>query len=106
MLMITEQGDERSLTFKLAGRLAGEWTPELERCWRGVATSKPSLLIRIDLSEVTFVSDTGKRLLAVMARAGVELIAADLLMKALVEQIVAGRSFDEDIQSEELELTQ
>ena len=105
MLMITEQGDERSLTFKLAGRLAGEWTPELERCWRGVMTSKPSLLIRIDLSEVTFVSDTGKRLLAVMARAGVELIAADLLMKALVEQIVAGRSFDEDIQLEEMELT-
>lgn len=96
MLMITEQGDESSLTFKLAGRLAGEWTPELEHCWRGVATSKPSLKVRIDLSEVTFVSNTGKRLLAAMARAGVELIAADMMMKALVEQIAQGYSFDED----------
>lgn len=96
MLMITEQGDESSLTFKLAGRLAGEWTPELERCWRGVAASKPSLKVRIDLSEVTFVSNTGKRLLAVMTRAGVELIAADMMMKALVEQIAQGYSFDED----------
>ncbi len=100
MLMITEQGDERSLTFKLAGRLAGEWTPELERCWHGVATSKPLLKVRIDLSEVTFVSETGKRLLAAMARAGVELIAADILMKALVEQIAQGYSFEEDTSSE------
>ena len=52
---------------------------------------------------MTFVSDTGKRLLAAMARAGVELIAADLLMKALVEQIAEGHSFDEDKSLERLE---
>jgi len=101
--MIIEQSDESSLTFKLAGKLAGEWTPELERCWRGVATATPSLFVRIDLSEVTFVSNAGKRLLAVMARAGVELIAADVLMKALVEQIAQGHSFDEDTNSERAE---
>ncbi len=97
MLRIIEQDAEDSLTFKLAGRLAGEWTPELERCWRGVAAMRPSLPVRLDLSEVTFVSDAGKRLLATMARSGVELIAADILMNSLVEQIRQGKFFDEEV---------
>lgn len=87
MLRITEQGDERSLTFKLAGRLAGEWTPELERCWRlAVAAQKPAA-VNLDLTEVTFVDEAGKQLLLAMAEARVKLIAADVQMNALVEQI-------------------
>ncbi len=96
MLRIIEQNDESSLTFKLAGKLAGEWTSELERCWLGVVKKRPSLPVRIDLTEVTFVSDAGKRLLVAMVRGGVDLIAADILMRALVEQIAQGYSFDED----------
>lgn len=96
MLRIIEQGDECSLTFRLAGRLAGEWTPELERCWREAVAAQPSQSLGVDLTEVTYVDNTGKRLLAAMAEAGVELIAADVLMKALVEQIAQGVSFDED----------
>jgi anti-anti-sigma regulatory factor len=84
------------LTFSLAGRLAGEWTQELERCWREAAAARQSQSVAVDLTEVTFVDDAGKRLLAAMARAGVELIAADVLLKALVEQIALGVSFDED----------
>ena len=96
MLRIIEQGDERSWTFRLAGRLAGELTPELERCWRTAIAARKSRSVSVDLTEVTFVDDTGKRLLAAMAKAGVELIAADVLMKALVEQIAQGASFDEE----------
>lgn len=96
MLRIIEHGDERSLTFRLAGKLAGEWTMELERCWRGLAEKQSPTKIRLDLTEVTFVDGGGKRLLAAMAKAGVELVTADVLMDALVEQIALGASFDED----------
>jgi len=96
MLRIIEQGHERSLTFRLAGRLAGEWTPELERCWREAVAAEQSLSVGVDLTEVTFIDPAGKRLLAAMAKEGVELIAADVMMKALVEQIAQGISFDED----------
>lgn len=96
MLMIIKEGDERSLTFRLAGKLAGKWTLELERCLDGVAERQACFQVRIDLTEVTFVDEAGKRLLAAMAKAGVELVTADVLMNALVEQIALGASFDED----------
>ena len=85
--MITEQGDESSLTFKLAGKLAGEWTSELERCWNNAVSLLQPNLIRVELAEVTYVDDAGKRLLMQMAAAGAALVAADVVMKALVEQI-------------------
>jgi anti-anti-sigma regulatory factor len=87
MLRITEQRDEHSLTFKLAGRLAGEWTPELQRCWQQAVAAHPHSAVTLDLAEVTFVDDAGKQLLTAMAAARVELIAADIQMRALVEQI-------------------
>ena len=94
MLRIMESGDERLVVFRLAGRLAGEWAPVLERCWRQAVIAKLSQSVRVDLSEVTYVDDTGKRLLAIMARAGVELVAADVLMQALVDQIAQGAMFE------------
>lgn len=95
MLRIIELSDERSLIFRLAGRLVGEWALVLQRCWRDAVTPQSSLSVRVDLTEVTFVDDTGKRLLAAMAKAGVELIAADVLMQSLVDQIAQGVTFDE-----------
>jgi hypothetical protein len=100
MLRIIEQSDEGLLTFRLAGRLAGEWTRELERCWREVMTAQQSQSVGVDLSEVTYVDESGKRLLATMAKAGVILVAADVLMKALVEQIAQGVSFDDEVSLE------
>jgi len=100
MLRIIEQGNDRSLTFQLAGRLVRDWAPELERCWRHAAAMQQINKVSVDLTEVTFIDDVGKRLLAVMARAGVELIAADVLMKALVEQIAQGASFDDTVNLE------
>lgn len=87
MLKITEQDDERSVTFTLAGKLAGEWASELERCWRNAVSRGQPDAIRVELAEVTFVDDAGKQLLTQMAAAGAALIATDLVMKALVEQI-------------------
>lgn len=96
MLKIVEQGDERSLTFKLAGRLAGDWTPELERCWRLAVSAQQPSTVNMDLTEVTFVDDAGKQLLMAMAGAQVRLIAADVQMTALVEQITRSLPGEED----------
>jgi len=87
MLRITEQSDERSLTFKLEGRLAGEWTSELERCWKEAVADRQPNAIRIELAEVTYVDDAGKQLLTQMAANGAALIAADVMTNAMVEQI-------------------
>ena len=96
MLRIIEQEGERSLTFRLAGKLVREWAPELKYCWQRAIAGQQLDAVKVDLTDVTFVDDAGKQLLAAMARAGVELIAADVLMKALVEQIAQGMSFNEE----------
>lgn len=96
MLMIIKESGERSLTFRLAGKLVGQWTLELERCWQGVAERHSYSKILLDLTEVTFVDEAGKRLLAAMSRAGVEMVTADVLMNALVEQIALRASSDEE----------
>jgi anti-anti-sigma regulatory factor len=43
--------------------------------------------VKLDLTEVTFVDDAGKQLLMAMADRQVKLIAGDVQMRALVEQI-------------------
>lgn len=88
MLMITEQQNEDRIAFKLAGALAGIWTGELERCWREACGSSEKRRVVVDLIEVVFVDEAGKELLALMAKAGGELIAGDVMMKAIVEEIV------------------
>lgn len=100
MLRIIEVSDECCVTFRLAGRLAGEWAQVLERCWREFASTRASASVRVDLTEVTFVDHAGKRLLVAMAKQGSELIAADVLMQALVDEIAQGVTFDENLSPE------
>ena len=87
MLMITEQWQAGTLTYSLAGALAGDWAAELERCWRDAAISPAPQRVVIDLTEVVFVDERGKALLALMAEAGAEFIAGDILMKSIVDEI-------------------
>jgi hypothetical protein len=44
--------------------------------------------MKVDLTGVTWVSDEGKELLAMMHRQGAELVTADVLMSAIVAEIV------------------
>ena len=87
MLMITEQRKANTLTFKLAGALAGDWAIEFKRCWRNAVMASSAPHIIVDLSEVTFVDEFGKETLGLMANEGAELIARDVLMKSIVEEI-------------------
>ena len=86
MLMITEQRNADVLTFTLAGALAGDWATEFDRCWQNATAIEASHVI-VDLTEVTFVDEGGKELLSLMMQAGAELIASDILMRSIVEEI-------------------
>lgn len=87
MLMITEHHNANALTFKLAGALAGDWAIEFERCWRSATSSLKASCSRVDLTEVTFVDEIGKDLLGLLMKEGAELIAHDILMKSIVEEV-------------------
>ncbi|HET9530386.1 MAG TPA: hypothetical protein VFQ92_08550 [Blastocatellia bacterium] len=87
MLMIIEQHSSDMLLFKLAGTLAGDWVTEFKRCWMSVKRSSNVSRAIVDLTEVTFVDETGKELLGMMMKEGAELITRDVLMKSIVEEI-------------------
>jgi hypothetical protein len=88
MLRITIHKDVAATRFALEGKLVGDWVSELEQCWlQAAAASSP---IRVELNDVSFVDEAGQELLARMAANGAELSAADVLTRALVEEIRAG----------------
>ena len=90
MLRITVHNDVGATHLIIEGRLMGAWAPELESCWRQATAAQPPPRILVELIDVSFVDEEGGRLLKLMAAAGVELIAIDVLMKALVEEITEG----------------
>ena len=71
---------------RYSGRLAGAWVNELWSCWEQAGEGAA---IRVDLTEVSWVSEEGRALLGKMHRHGAELLAADLLMDAIVAEICA-----------------
>jgi anti-anti-sigma regulatory factor len=76
------------LTFRLEGRLEGQWVSELEQCWRDLLNGENKPSLRVDLTGVTHISAAGKARLAEMHEQGAEFIAGDCVTKAVVAEIV------------------
>src|SRR5215813_13380295 len=97
MLRITVHNDKGATRLIIEGRLMGAWVRELESCWRQATAKQPPPRILVELTDVSFVDGEGGELLKRMVASGVELIAVDLLMKALVEEITEGGRKNEKI---------
>lgn len=87
MLRITVHEKTRALTFQLEGTLAGPWVRELKECWQSTLASQPKPSLRVDLTGVTLIDDSGKACLAEMHQEGAEFVTADCLTNAIVDEI-------------------
>ena len=87
MLKITVAKSPKSTTLRVEGRLAGPWVDELERAWRGISSDPADGRVAVDLTDVTFVGEEGKRLLEAMYGEGAKLIASGCVTRRLVEDI-------------------
>jgi len=81
-------------TLKVEGTLGGDWVPELRRAWRRAQKAADGAAIRVHLADVSFVDAGGKALLADMYRAGVEIVARDVLTAAIRDDIVCRAAAD------------
>jgi hypothetical protein len=90
MLRITVHDDIEAVRLKIEGRLMGAWVRELEGCWRQATATQPAPRVIVELADVSFVDEEGGELLKLMAASGAELVAVDMLMKAIVEEITEG----------------
>jgi hypothetical protein len=82
----TEMLDDEVLLV-LEGSLSGPWVAEVERSWHEATIDRQPRKIKVDLSEVTFVSDEGKQLLERISESGTEIFSSDLLTKALADEL-------------------
>src|ERR1039458_1977856 len=91
MLKITIEKNSRSTGLRVEGRLAGPWVDELARSWRTVNLLSSDVPVSVDITDVTFVSEEGKKLLEEMYGEGAKLKASGCVTRRLVEEI--GQSF-------------
>jgi anti-anti-sigma regulatory factor len=88
MLRITVHDKPEALTFQLEGRLGGSWVRVLLECWQSVLANQRRPMLRVDLTAVTSIDDSGRTCLTALHRQGAEFIAADCLTKAVVAEII------------------
>ena len=87
MLRITAISLNDGTRLVVEGKLAGACVGELEKCWRETIGSTPPESILVDLSCVTFVDQTGKRLLKDLRNQGCDFVAEGLLARCLLQEI-------------------
>jgi len=87
MLRITVDKTSHTTTLRVEGRLTGPWVGELERAWHGLTAGPNDNHLSVDLTDVTFVGEEGKRLLEEMYGEGAKLKASGCATRRLVEEI-------------------
>jgi hypothetical protein len=88
VLRIFIQEDDKSIGFTLVGRLAGPWVAELEKAWNEVSTRLDGKKLSLDLRDLTYSDDNGKKVLREMfARAKAELITGSDWSHHLADEI-------------------
>jgi ABC-type transporter Mla MlaB component len=88
MLRITVHHKPAGLTLQLEGRLAGDDVQVLKECWQRSTTGQHPATLRVDLTGVTSIDAAGRACLLALHRQNAEFIAADGLMKAVVDEII------------------
>lgn len=87
MLKITIHDTPDRLSFQLEGRLIGPWVNEVEQCWRTAASIRGERKVFVDLTDVTFVDDSGKGLLERLWHQGFSFVTPDAMTKAIIQNI-------------------
>ena len=91
MLRITFAKSQSATTLRLEGKLTGPWVDELGRVWQTTLAEPLIGCISVDISDLTFVSEEGKKLLEQMYSQGAKLKTSRCATRSMVEQI--GHSF-------------
>jgi hypothetical protein len=87
MLRITHARTELEERWTLCGQLMGPWIEELRASWEyGRRIASNSRMV-VDLSDVTFIDESGATLLSDMRNSGAEFIAAGVDTAHLLETL-------------------
>lgn len=85
MIRITAQDELSATRLFLEGKLSGACVDELDKCWQEKSSAEVALLV--DLTNISFVDEHGKELLARMHNKGTKLFSSSLMTKCLIAEI-------------------
>ena len=85
MIRITCQNENAATRLFLEGKLSGASVTELEKCWHSSVVSPSSL--SVDLTNISFIDDSGRELLIKMHLSGTKLVSKSLMTKCVIEEI-------------------
>lgn len=87
MLRFSHSDSGGSERWSLCGRLAGPWVDELRSFWLRARERAPRAKPLVDLRDVTFIDESGEKLLADMQCAGAKFLAAGVEHKHLIANL-------------------
>lgn len=87
MIRISQIHEGPKLHLFVEGTLSDGWVEALETSWLEARSQLNGEPLRIDLSDVTYVDDRGRELLARMIQSGAKLSATGIMTKAIVKEI-------------------
>jgi hypothetical protein len=87
MLRITHARTETEQRWTLCGQLTRPWVTELRACWEHGREAGGHFHTVVDLSDVTFIDESGERLLSEMRSEGAEFVAAGVETKHLLKNL-------------------
>ncbi len=87
MLKITMHDGPEALTFQVEGKLVGAWAKELEQSWKTASSIRNRKALIVDLTEISYIDEDGKRVLAKLFGDGAFFRTAGPMTRAIVDEI-------------------
>jgi|SRR5579863_6275541 len=88
MLRITTQLSPEALTFRVEGKLVGDWAKELAQSWKQAEDIRGNRALIVDLTETLFIDQEGRRVLGSLTREGVIFRTACPMIESIVSEVV------------------
>ncbi|MGP0074566.1 MAG: STAS domain-containing protein [Bryobacteraceae bacterium] len=88
MLRITTQSSPEALTFRVEGKLVGEWAKELSQSFNQAEAIRGHRALIVDLTETLFIDQEGRRVLGSLFREGALFRTACPMIESIVSEIV------------------
>ena len=89
MLRITVLDSSEALTFRVEGRLVGDWAKELDHSWNSATPLRGKRAPIIDLTGILFVDEEGKRVLTKLFREGAFFRTAGPMIESIISEITS-----------------
>jgi len=87
MLKITISKTAIEERWTLHGRLVAPCVNELKACWRKAHRTAQGRRCIVNLEEVTFIDESGERMLRSMSNQGAQFVASDVYVKHVLDRL-------------------